>query len=39
LTVKSHGQPTRREQSGQWELLVPVTSGGNSAMIELDYDW
>jgi mono/diheme cytochrome c family protein len=39
LTVAAPAKAMRRDESDQAELLVPVVFSGNSAKIELTYDW
>ncbi|HZN32643.1 MAG TPA: PA14 domain-containing protein [Pirellulaceae bacterium] len=39
LKIASTTKPHIREQGGQSELLVPIAFDGNTAKIELTYDW
>ncbi|HMC10828.1 MAG TPA: hypothetical protein VKH44_06040, partial [Pirellulaceae bacterium] len=39
LKIVGDDKPMRRQQQGKWEVLVPVIFEGNSAKIELTYDW
>jgi hypothetical protein len=39
MKVTANAEPVRRQQGNEWEVIVPVKFSGNSATIELIYDW
>jgi hypothetical protein len=39
LRTNGEGKPEIRQSAGQWELLVPVVFDGNTATIDITYDW
>jgi hypothetical protein len=39
LRVAGAGKPELRESGGQWEVLVPVVFDGNTAKLDVTYDW
>lgn len=39
LRISASAGPSRRQQDGQWEVLVPITFKNGQANVDLTYDW